>query len=242
MGELGVRLYVMRAGGQKESCPLYDTIGEASGLVGSLPLVINGRTCYAPLCAIGASEMISGRVERSGGVKMALSRTGQKAQDPSTPTEPPKPPTPTWKPLGTTTLRVNPWGAGGTISTSYKPGQKLITSEGDFIWTANFLPVIPAGAVAVRVGAFANGINNVHLQKGGTDFEIPAAYRQTAKRLSAYVGVASNQSQAGATISLRDERGAFLSIPATAVFNFTENPVHYGYRFMNVAFSITWLG
>ena len=52
---------------------------------------VGGVQCYAPLCPVGAGEAIGGYVERLGGVRMAIARTGIK------PVDPPKPPEPGWQ-------------------------------------------------------------------------------------------------------------------------------------------------
>lgn len=244
MSETGRRLYVERQGGIRNSCPLYTTIGEASGRGGALPIEIGGVRCYAPLCSVGASESIGAYVERLGGVRMAIANTGSRPYTPPpTPPTPPTPPKPTWTPLGVTTLRINPWGASSPVLIGNTPGKKIITSEGDYIWTANFRPSIPINTTAIRVDTFGNDIYNVRFQSGGSDCEIPAAYRGRVRSLSAYAGNTIAHDQAGAHISMRDEEGAYLGILGVVVFKMNKNPlVDYGYRYTRVLFSVTCLG
>ena len=123
------------------------------------------------------------------------------------------------------------------------PGKKIITSEGDYIWTANFRPAIPIRTTAIRIDAFGNDIYNVRFQSGGTDCEIPAAYRGRVRSLSAYAGNTIAHDQVGAHISMRDEEGAYLGILGVVVFKMNKNPlVDYGYRYTRVLFSVTCLG
>lgn len=191
MGELGKRLYVERLGGIRNSCPLYTTISEASGYGGALPLNVGNVQCYAPLCPVGSSEAIGGYVERFGGVRMAIARTGIKPVDPPKPPDPPDPPTPPppqYSVLGSGTLRTGLWALDAdNRNVNTKPGTRVTSAYGTYIFTADLVPIVPDGTKVIRVSANTpvRNLRGTSGFTGGTvDIAIPQGYG-AVKRISA---------------------------------------------------------
>lgn len=186
MGELGKRLYVERFGGIRNSCPLYTTISEASGYGGALPLNVGGVQCYAPLCPVGSSEAIGGYVERLGGVRMAIARTGIKPVDPPKPPDPPTPPPPQYRVLGTVRLSTRLEGQI-THDIGILPTGTRVNINGEYYyWTADFHPVLPGGTKVVRISAVTD-IRNLrgHSGMNGLECTVPYEYGSDIRRITA---------------------------------------------------------
>lgn len=244
MGELGKRLYVERLGGIRNSCPLYTTISEASGYGGALPLNVGGVQCYAPLCPVGAGEAIGGYVERLGGVRMAIARTGIKPVDPPKPPEPPTPPPPQYRVLGTVRLMTNLLGGGARDIHIGQNGERIHIGSGEYyLWTTDFHPILPDGTKRIRISD-ATGLRNFRGHSGLEGLECNVPQNSNIKRVTASQLMGGHPYRNVSTqLHFHDISGKHIASGGILLFDMSHiSNIANGFYKRRVLFDVTCLG
>ena len=246
MSETGRRLYVERQGGIRNSCPLYTTIGEASGRGGALPIEIGGVRCYAPLCSVGASESIGAYVERPGGVRMAIANTGSRPYTPQpTPPTPPTPPKPRYSTLSVVRLSTNLLGSNARDISIGNDGTRVTIDGKEFYyWTTAFHPVIPEGTKEIVI-ADATGVRSIQGHSGMNGLSCAVPQTMNIRRITAsqLTGNFPTYNRVSTVLMFHDINGRYITVGGIILLDMSNiSNIANGFYKRRVLFDVTCLG